>query len=290
MARRTIQLPEPKPCQLTPAQMQNGIQRIQRRIRELEALDLSLLSEDNIGAITDRLNGSVDDTLVRTYGNDTVEYDRYRRARLSYPMVIGGRVSTRDKVEAIEKSRLRAMEILGGAISSLGEQLSETSEAPLAENEAAPQFDYANRRVFIVHGRTEGPREAVARFLARIGFEPIILHEQPNSGQTIMEKFEKNSDVGLAVVLLTAEDFGGLDGEEAKARARQNVIFELGYFAGKLGRERVCPILCGDLDLPSDIDGVGYTKYDAGGAWHVGLSKELEAAGYEINWNRVMGN
>ncbi len=98
------------------------------------------------------------------------------------------------------------------------------------------------RRVFIVHGHDEGPREAIARFLERNGFEVIILHEQPNKGRTLIEKFEANSDVGFAVVILTADDTGGVHNGEQRPRARQNVLLELGYFIGKLGRKRVCAI------------------------------------------------
>ena len=139
-----------------------------------------------------------------------------------------------------------------------------------------------------MHGHDDGRREAVARFLERIGFEPLILHEQPNQGRTIVEKFEAHADVNFAVVLLTPDDLGGPHGGEQKPRARQNVILELGYFIGKLGRGKVCAIKSGDLEIPSDIIGVVWTPYDAHDAWKSALSKELEAAGFEINWNKVM--
>jgi predicted nucleotide-binding protein len=72
----------------------------------------------------------------------------------------------------------------------------------------------------------------------KIELEAIILHEQPDQGLTIIEKFETYaSQVGFAVVLLTPDDLGGPASAPAQsARARQNVIFELGYFVGKLAR------------------------------------------------------
>lgn len=144
-------------------------------------------------------------------------------------------------------------------------------------------------RVFIVHGHDEAPRETVARFITSIGFEPIILHEQANRGLTIPEKLIANANVGFAVVLLTPDDLGRAKAEgEDKPRARQNVILELGYFIGKLGRDRVCALLKGDVKIPSDYMGVVYTPFDVGGGWRQALARELRAAGYEIDWNKVM--
>jgi hypothetical protein len=157
-------------------------------------------------------------------------------------------------------------------------------ETPLRSVKA--QF---SRKIFIVHGHDEGSRESVARFLEKIDFEPVILHERANRGRTIIEKFEAHADVGFAVVLMTPDDVGGArEGMQQQARARQNVILELGYFIGRLGRERVCAVKSSELELPSDILGVVWTPFDSHGAWKVALLKELEAAGYEIDWNKAM--
>ena len=90
-----------------------------------------------------------------------------------------------------------------------------------------------SKKVFIVHGHDEAAKESVARFLEKLKLEPIILHEQPNSGRTLIEKFEVYADVGFAVVLLTPDDVGSPASEaragSMKHRARQNVILELGY-------------------------------------------------------------
>jgi predicted nucleotide-binding protein len=143
-------------------------------------------------------------------------------------------------------------------------------------------------KVFIVHGHAEGPREAVARFLEQLGLEPIVLHERANRGRTIIEKFEAHADVGFAIVLLTPDDEGGRQGGKQHPRARQNVILELGYFIGRLGRSQVCALKAGDVELPSDILGVAWTPLDPGGAWKQRLAKELEAAGYGLDWNKMM--
>lgn len=148
----------------------------------------------------------------------------------------------------------------------------------------------ASQTVFIVHGHKEGPREAVARFLQSIGCDPIILHERPNKGRTIITKFrEEAAEIGFAIVLMTADDHGGVAGEETRPRARQNVIFELGFFIGALGPDRVAALVDGDLERPSDFDGVVYIDYDRAGGCRVQLGRELQAAGFVIDWNQVMG-
>lgn len=142
-------------------------------------------------------------------------------------------------------------------------------------------------KVFIVHGRDNELKEAVARFIEKMGFEPIILHEQVNCGKTIIEKFEKNSDVGYAIVLMTPDDMGGVDDQRLMKRARQNVLFELGYFHGKLGRNRVTTLVKGELEIPSDIFGVVYTEVDSKGYWKVEIAKEMKACGYAIDMNNL---
>ena len=65
-----------------------------------------------------------------------------------------------------------------------------------------------SKDIFIVHGRDNAVKEEVARFIDKLGLHPIILHEKPDRGKTIIEKFEHHSDVGFAVVLLTPDDVG----------------------------------------------------------------------------------
>jgi len=165
------------------------------------------------------------------------------------------------------------------------------------EHDAAPEANAIStepsdrNRVFIVHGHDDAAREMVARFITTVGLEPVILHEQVNKGATIPEKLIANSNVGFAVVLLTPDDVGRSKTTSEAAdqpRARQNVLLELGYFVGKLGREKVCALKRGDLEIPSDYIGVVWTDFDNAGGWRMKLGRELQAAGYDIDWNKVM--
>ena len=102
-----------------------------------------------------------------------------------------------------------------------------------------------------------------------------------------MEKVERHAEVAFAVVLLTPDDVGAVATNPADVhpRARQNVIFELGYFLGKLGRKRVAALRKGEVEKPSDYDGVVYTPFDSAGAWKLLLARELKSAGLNVDLN-----
>jgi len=148
-----------------------------------------------------------------------------------------------------------------------------------------------SKKVFIVHGHDNAAKETVARFLERLKLDPIILHEQPSEGRTVIEKFEVHADVGFAVVLLTPDDVGAAASDRTKLepRARQNVVFELGYFLGKLKRNRVCALYRKGVEIPSDYQGVLYIELDAAGGWTVKLAQELTAAGIPIDLRALIG-
>jgi predicted nucleotide-binding protein len=144
--------------------------------------------------------------------------------------------------------------------------------------------------IFIVHGHDESAKQAVARFIEKLGLKAIILHEQPNAGRTIIEKFEDYANVGFAVVLMTPDDVGATKDKKDQLlpRARQNVVFELGFFVGKLGRNRVCALHKEEVEIPSDYTGVLYVAMDEDGGWQLKLAKEIKAAGISVDLNKVI--
>ena len=150
-----------------------------------------------------------------------------------------------------------------------------------------PKVARNKRKVFIVHGRDNEAKQEVSRFIEKIGLEAIILHEQASTGMTIIEKIEHYSNqADFALVLYTACDQGrGVHESKfpANYRARQNVVFEHGYFMAKLGRENVCALVKGNIETPNDISGVVYVSLDPLGAWKLEVAKELKACGYSIN-------
>lgn len=148
-----------------------------------------------------------------------------------------------------------------------------------------------SKRVFLVHGHNEATRESAARLLEKLGLSVVVLHELPNQGNTIIEKFINYSDVAFAVVLLTADDIGKArsnDAGPAYLRARQNVILELGFFLGKLGRSKVCALYEPGVEMPSDYGGVLFVELDPAGAWRMQLARELRTAGLPVDLNNVV--
>ena len=143
--------------------------------------------------------------------------------------------------------------------------------------------------IFIVYGRDEGAKNIVARFLEKLHLKPVILAEMPAKGRTIIERFEQHAEVGYAIVLLTPDDAGSLQGDEndLKPRARQNVIFELGFFVGRLGRKHVCSLTKGDVEIPSDYAGIEYIPFNDADGWRLKLIQELKSGGFEIDANRA---
>lgn len=159
-----------------------------------------------------------------------------------------------------------------------------STPAAQSVNPASPPLASAQKTIFIVHGHEDLMKIEVARELEKLGFNVVILHEQPNRGKTIIEKLETLADMAdYAVVLLSPDDMGAAKANVAhlNPRGRQNVVLELGYFLAKLGRHQVSVLYRPTVELPSDINGVVYIEYAPGGIAHVmrELEKELRDAG-----------
>lgn len=135
-----------------------------------------------------------------------------------------------------------------------------------------------NNKVFIVHGHNELLKEQVANWLYSLNLEPIILHKKPTGGTiSIIDKIEKYSDVCCAIVLLTADDVGkAKDEKRYKKRSRQNVVFEAGYFIGKIGSSNVILLHEKNVELPGDLGGCVYIMADDQGGWKEQMRIEFD--------------
>ncbi len=205
-------------------------------------------------------------------------------------IVIGGFPSTfgeqlEDHYEDVQ-TKLRKLE-------SIRDRLSLIEEGAGLKPAAEASIRGGGSAVFIVHGRDEGARETVARLVEKLGLEAVILHEQANAGLTLIEKFEKHAGTaGFAVVILTPDDEGRLatEGEDDtgwRPRARQNVIFEAGFFFGALDRRRVVLLYTPGVEKPTDVDGIAWIRLDKEGIWQLKIGKELRNAGFEVDLNRL---
>ena len=140
-------------------------------------------------------------------------------------------------------------------------------------------------KVFISHGHDREGITTVAKFVEALGLKPTVLDEQPKKGQTIIDKFEEQADeAGFAIVLLTPDDVGSSKATgKRKPRARQDVIFELGYLLGGLGGGRVCALYKEGVELPSGIRDVAYVPMDSADDWKLKLSQGMRKAGLPVD-------
>jgi predicted nucleotide-binding protein len=280
---------------LTRPEKLSAITRLEARIKELRDLPVANLNRGDDPPVMD-LEGRIRSTLAIIYGQDSAEYDRLQTAAqldaTSYMVVFDGRPTPPQEVQqGVDRGRHRAISALQGEVDALREDL-QFAALEAAENASTVSRSSAppSNEIFIVHGRDDAAKIEVARLVERAGLEAVILHEQANGGRTIIQKFEDHgSAAGFAIVIMTPDDVGGLDKDSLQPRARQNVIGEMFWFAGRLGRERVCALKRGAIEVPTDFAGVGYVDMDSSGAWKKDVLRELEHAGYKnLDWQRAL--
>ena len=214
--------------------------------------------------------------LLKLYGKESIEYENFKNTSFS-PRIYS---DIRQVISKCKEGLLACKLTFQGYIEELKEESEETQVTAHAEK--TEEF----LKIFIVHGHDGELKQAVARIIEKQGIEAIILSEQANKGRTIIEKFEDYSDVGGAICLFTADDYGrAKKDKKSKTRARQNVVLETGYFMGKLGRDHVVLIADKGIEMPSDLSGVVYTDT---GSWQFALLKELAAMGYKVDSNKLL--
>lgn len=148
-----------------------------------------------------------------------------------------------------------------------------------SETDKKPQDSKPLPKVFIVHGHDKETKLEVARFIDELNYKSVILHEIPDITRNTLAKFlEESKDAIFAVVLMTPDDIGGTTPGKLRKRARQNVIFELGFFIGKFGANRVIALIKGNVEKPSDFLGIGYISLDSKDGWKWKLSKAINTA------------
>jgi predicted nucleotide-binding protein len=204
-------------------------------------------------------------------------------------MVHSGVSQWHEKLESFFRGRDRALARIQAAIERVEEIATNVDDAAPADQLGSAAVE-PSLEIFIVHGHDEAAKYEVARVIDRAGLAPVILHEQPNQGRTIIEKFEDHgSAVGFAVAIFSPDDVGGSDKDHLQPRARQNVVGEFFWFAGNMGRRRVCALVKGNVEMPSDFAGVLPIEMDAHGLWKSKLLTELDAAGYkDLRWKQAL--
>jgi predicted nucleotide-binding protein len=264
------------------------MQRLLYRINELEVFRSNRVKFND--PQVEALESEIASTIADVFGPESREArDNEHHQIADGPLSMG--MSPRESQTRFERGIARSQALLEGLIKRLDERRS--AFGPVAPNQttglSARETVVPGNRVFVVHGRNVGLREEVARTLEKLGLDPVILHEQPDHGRTIIEKFEAHArEASFAVVILSGDDRGGLAADDPatyKLRSRQNVIFELGFFVGALGRSSVCALYESGVEIPSDFVGVLFVPLESG--WHYRLGKALREAGFEANLHEL---
>jgi predicted nucleotide-binding protein len=273
-------------------QIRRRIDVFNRCITQLEAFNPEGVQKRfGIPEVT-ALETQIKDALASAFGPSTSRYNRFEAAsnldngpvtmRMG-PAFGRGDYTDYDAQDAREarqylaEGKRRSIDLLRLAIQSLEDDLADLAPSIPAPMPAAPP---PGDKIFLVHGRDDLAKNAVDLFLRTIGLDPIILHLKPNGGRDLLTKFrEEAAGAGFAVVLMTPDDEGSIAGvSDTNPRARQNVVFELGFFIGKLGPANVAALVKGNVERPSDFNGIVYISYDDGGQWKTLLARELHFA------------
>jgi predicted nucleotide-binding protein len=275
---------ERKNAHLSFEQMKAAISMLQKRIEELESFEIRSLESSSTPEL-DVLRKKVNTTLQYILGGNSVEYEEYELGSF-YPWY-----RSVSEIPDFYKTKIREAVLRLQSLIEIFMERIEHSEAAASQVATASRERTRQKtgKVFIVHGHDDGVKASVARFIEKLGFQPVILHEQANEGRTIIEKFEAHADADFAVVLFTPDDMGyqvKQGYEHTKPRARQNVVLELGFFMGSLGRNRVAVLHTGDLEMPSDYSGVLFIPL-SDEIWTYRLAKEMKAVGLDVDLNRM---
>ena len=248
---------------------QNKLRKLYNEIDELKNKDSSSDSDFKAWKTDVQL------CLSGLYGENSIQFKNFNSRHFS-PMVIGGNTDW-------HKPYVRDLETTK---KEFERYICDFEEEGINTNMGKNRT--SNNKVFIFHGHDGELKEKVARRLEQQGIEAIILSEQVNRGRTIIEKLEAYSDVNVAIILFTQDDLGVAKEEKGneKYRARQNVVFEAGYFMGYLGRENIIMIADENVEIPGDLSGMVYTTRDS---WEFEMLKELNAAGMKVNMNKLLG-
>ena len=224
--------------------------------------------------------------IAYTFGNPSSQAQEFEAVKFSLRFYISGMPDSES-----QKAYVRGLESAAAILESMIEEVEEywESDNPERGPSEAPEIPERinTNQAFSIHGRDHGTRDTVTRFIESLGIKAVILQEQPDQGRTVIEKFEECAQGDFAIALFTPDDVGGLDDDALQPRARQNVVFEFGYFIGKFGRDRVLALVKGNPEIPSDYSGVIYIRLDESGGWKMELIKEMKSAGFDIDANRA---
>jgi predicted nucleotide-binding protein len=287
---------EEKPASepLGAAQLQVYIAQLQGHIEDLRGFDVKTVQErydKRIKVLSDEING----TIAAIYGQNTPKYWQNAIASLdNLPTVIGGARYPIDKVREVYQM---GIDEAATKLDALVEKLDSNVQAlegqqPADKNPSPAEAPSGGGRVFVVHGRDDGVKETVTRFLDKMDLKPVLFHDRQQEGETALDRLgdQEKGPHAFAVFALTTEDLAGSNPSrqgEVSAPSR-SMLFDLGFFLGSLGRERVIALRSGNGPSPLDYYGVRTLPLDDGALWELLLARDMKRAGLNVDMNKAV--
>lgn len=291
-------------------EIEQAIKKLRTQIAATQNLGSQEIAFDD--AKVDAVQKAIRDTIREVFGSESPEYHDHSQHRIWHGGLIylEARSKRQEKFIAGIPHTITMLESLISRLEDRRNGLAKSQSAtkPVAKTarpeavvtKTTPPAQIAEivelprrlmtHRVCVIHGQNDALKNAVSDYLQKLGLEPVVLHKQPSGERNIMEKIEILPEVDYAVVLLTDDDFvqTGKSSRGGKALSR-NVLFELGYYIGRLGKSRVCALYKGHNKPPRDYEGISCLTISDNQVWRRLLGMELKEAGFEIKTDTDSG-
>jgi len=261
--------------------MRQGILRLERCIAQVEAFDPKTIQTEEDTSKADALSASVDAALGQTFGDGTVEYQRYSGATMfSWPLNMANPTPLHEIQDSLRRCRIRSLDLLRQAVSFLKQELELQggkidSDSLKSTTTRKPSV---GTNVVIGHGRSLVWRELKDFIEDRLRLAVDEFNSVPVAGvPTIVRLSDMLDRAAFSFLIMTAED----EQVDGKMRARENVVHEVGLFQGRLGFGRAIILLEEGCEEFSNVHGLGQIRFPKGniGAKFEEIRRVLEREG-----------
>ncbi len=269
---------------------QKALELLKKRVEELDSLPQRISKNDDLSEFNTWKTNT-----IHTLENIFMDMKYFDFKNVHYSLSYITNYTTDDEhIKAHNNGRKNAKSLLLAYIKEVEEFWEDEKIVPVSQEQPIQVIEQPkeeiklitnDKKIFIVHGHNNEMKLEVARFLDKLGFDPIILHEQASEGKTIIEKIEAHTNVRFGIVLYSPCDIGGKDVDNLNPRARQNVVFEHGYLIAKLERKNVVALVKDSIEIPSDISGIVYIQMKDN--WQLDIAKEMKSAGLDVDFNKL---
>lgn len=267
------------PFPLAQIQPSAALAKVEEYLSEIKKLEKLKYSEGNEKRYL--LNSKIRSLVGLAFDDGSRKIKEYD-SEVNFFFVVAGREEPAEEKQQDYLSRLASMKKFLLTYKEELELVMPTPAAGVSAKQVASPSSSGKKTVFIVHGHDELNLLRLEKLLRdRWNLHVVVLKDKPGKGRTVIEKFEQEAqEVSYAFVFLTAEDKITVGEDQSYTQARPNALFELGWFYGHHGRERVCILFKKGGKIHSDLDGINRIDFKDNIEEKIGdVEAELRAAG-----------